>query len=206
MNFRWQTFALVAVACAEVPASAASLQVSVLSNIGQPVADAVVYAETDSVRALPKPSHGATIEQRDRKFAPLVTVIQTGTAVSFPNNDTVQHHVYSFSRAKTFELKLYSGLPSGPVVFDKPGTVVVGCNIHDEMVAYIHVVDTPYFAKTNAAGQATIRTLPNGVYRLRAWHYDLPHNVPIPQQKLVVDGADGATSFRIPLKAGAVAH
>lgn len=206
MIFRKRTAAILVAACAQVPASAASLQVSVLDGSNHPVANAVVYAETDGAQRQPTQLRGATIEQKERKFSPLVTVIQTGSDILFPNNDTVQHHVYSFSRPKAFELKLYSGLPSKPIVFDKAGTVVVGCNIHDEMVAYIQVVDTPYFAKTNAAGQATIGNLPAGTYQLRTWHYDLPHGAPIPKQKLVVDATDSAVSIRIPLKAGAVVH
>jgi hypothetical protein len=56
------------------------------------------------------------------------------------------------------------------VVFDKPGVVVLGCNIHDSMVAWVLVVDTPYFARTDGSGVATLANLPPGDYRLRAWH------------------------------------
>ncbi|MFZ6753954.1 methylamine utilization protein [Undibacterium sp. Dicai25W] len=100
-----------------------------------------------------------------------MTVVQTGTLISFPNNDTVKHQAYSFSPAKTFELKLYSGKPSEPLLFDKAGTVTVGCNIHDQMLAYIHVVNTPFFAKTDAHGNATLSGLPQGKYILKVWHY-----------------------------------
>jgi hypothetical protein len=103
---------------------------------------------------------------------PYVTVIQTGTTVTFPNRDPILHHVYSFSPAKPFEIKLYTGKSPVEVVFDKPGVVTLGCNIHDWMIGYIAVVPTPWFAKTDAAGTAIIRDLPPGAYDIQAWH---PH-------------------------------
>jgi hypothetical protein len=110
------------------------------------------------------------IEQRGREFIPWMTVVQTGTSVDFPNNDTMRHHVYSFSTPKRFEIKLYAGKPGQPVVFDKPGQVDIGCNIHDWMEAHVLVVDTPYFARTGADGRATVAGVPAGRYRVRPWH------------------------------------
>lgn len=205
IHIRLQLAALPILLCACVAAVAASVRVTVTDSAGQPVPDTVVYAERLLTRTAPKRLPAVTIEQKQHAFVPLVTAIQTGTAISFPNNDTVRHHVYSFSPTKIFELKLYSGVPGNPVVFDKPGTVVVGCNIHDEMVAYIHVVDTPYFAKTDAAGQVVLDALPAGAYKLLAWHYNLPPGAPIPQQALTAEG-DGTASFQFPFKADAVAH
>jgi len=106
--------------------------------------------------------------QRDKAFVPTLLVVQTGTPVSFPNFDTVRHHVYSFSPTKPFELKLYAGTPVAPVVFDRAGTATLGCNIHDRMLGYIHVVDTPYFGQTDAQGRVTL-DLPEGSHRLRVW-------------------------------------
>jgi hypothetical protein len=107
--------------------------------------------------------------QRGRQFVPQVLVVQVGTSVSFPNQDTVRHHVYSFSPVKPFELKLYAGTPSEPIVFDKVGTAVLGCNIHDQMSGWVVVVDTPYFGKTDTAGQVQL-DVPEGEHLLRAWH------------------------------------
>jgi hypothetical protein len=114
----------------------------------------------------------------------------------------VRHHVYSFSPAKSFELKLYSGTPGNPILFDKAGTVVVGCNIHDRMIAYIHVVDTPYFAKSDASGNAKLDGLMPGKYRLKAWHYNLPTGEAIPEQTINVSSNDASASFTLNLKAG----
>jgi plastocyanin len=152
-------------------ARAASVEARVHDAARKPVADAVVYAMPAAGPSEARNARAA-IEQADREFVPYVSVVQTGTAVSFPNRDTILHHVYSFSPAKTFEIKLYTGKSPGEIVFDKPGVVNIGCNIHDWMVGYILVISTPYFAKTNAEGVAHLRDLPSGTYELRAWH---PH-------------------------------
>src|SRR5690606_36796589 len=111
----------------------------------------------------------AVMEQADRRFVPRVLVVQTGTEVAFPNNDTVSHHVYSFSAAKPFELALYKGNTHPPVTFDVPGVVVLGCNIHDEMFGNIRVVDTPHHALIDAAGLARLGNLAPGRYAVHAW-------------------------------------
>lgn len=152
-------------------ANAAELTIEVLDGSGAAIENAVVYAEPEVKSALLVTP--AIIEQRGKQFNPLVSVVQTGADITFPNFDSVRHHVYSFSPAKTFELKLYSGVPANPVKFDKAGTVILGCNIHDNMLAFIKIVDTPYFTKTNKMGKAILRDLPNGDYTLKAWHYAL---------------------------------
>ena len=113
------------------------------------------------------------MEQKNRAFIPHVLPVQTGTAVRFPNLDDVQHHVYSFSPAKPFQLPLYKGSPPSPVLFEKAGVVTLGCNIHDQMSAYIVVVDTPYFEKTAPNGRAALRDLEPGRYAVHVWTADM---------------------------------
>jgi len=170
---------------------AADLTIEVLDSTGSPIENAVVYAEPENKVAMPVAS--AIVEQRGKQFNPLVSVVQAGTDISFPNFDSVRHHVYSFSPAKTFELKLYSGVPTSPIKFDKAGTVILGCNIHDYMVAFIHVVDTPYFAKTNKQGKAVLRDLSNGSYTLKAWHYALAKEKEIVEKSLAVKESQQVT-------------
>lgn len=148
---------------------AANLEAYVTTQAGAPVEDAAVVVEPVS-GAMPKNRAKAAIEQRDRELKPYLTIVQTGTAVEFPNRDPFKHHLYSFSPAKTFEIKLYAGKPVQPIVFDKAGEVALGCNIHDWMEAYVLVVDSPYFAKTASNGRALIANVPPGRYRLRLWH------------------------------------
>lgn len=138
-----------------------------------------------TVLPAPRPRH---IAQEKKTFIPYLSVVQTGTPIDFPNNDTVRHHVYSFSPAKVFELKLYAGKPEKPVVFDKPGVVVLGCNIHDKMVAYVVVVDTPWSAVSAADGSARIADLPPGEYSLRVWHPRRLGMPDIPPRTIRVDG------------------
>lgn len=149
---------------------AADVDIVVRDSAGAPVANAVAYLlPNDTTQALPKP-RAASIDQVDRTFVPLVSVIQSGTAVTFPNSDNIRHQVYSFSPAKVFNLKLYSGKPASPVVFDQAGAVVLGCNIHDQMTAWVLVVDTPWFAKSTPAGELLIKAVPDGNYTLKFWH------------------------------------
>ena len=181
-------------------AQATGLQVHVQDNGGKPLADVVVYAEPEAGQTVPKVMHAAEIEQRGLKFLPLVSVVQTGSRIGFPNNDKVRHHIYSFSPAKKFDQKLYSGVTATPQVFDKAGTVVLGCNIHDKMVAYVKVVDTPYFGKTDASGVAKF-DLPAGKYTVKAWHYHMLAAAPA-EQAMVVKAGDASTegNFKLPLK------
>lgn len=167
--------------------TAATLQVEVQSISGKPLADAVVFLESREAKGLVKPLVGKEIAQASKQFVPQVSVVTTGTSVQFPNQDTVRHHVYSFSAIKTFDLKLYTGTPANPVVFDRPGIAVLGCNIHDTMAAWVVVVDTPYFGGTAASGRVALDNVPQGSYRLRTWHPDLPPGTPAADQALVLN-------------------
>ena len=163
-------YAILAIALCSALAEAASLEVQVRDPSGAAVADAAVYAMPANGPADARGARTVTIEQRDRDFVPFVTVLQTGTPVSFPNRDPILHHVYSFSPAKSFEIKLYSGTPPGEIVFDKPGVVTLGCNIHDWMVAYVVAVQTPHFGRTDARGDVRLRDLPAGSYEVHVYH------------------------------------
>ena len=189
-----------AVLIAVGPCLGAGLSVSVTDLKGVPLEDAAVYLEPTTGRVPPLRARGIEIEQKSRKFTQLMTVVQVGQAIAFPNNDTVRHHVYSLSQAKLFELKLYSGVPEAPVVFDKAGTVIVGCNIHDKMVAYIRIVDTPWFGKTDAAGRVTIDGFPDGQYRLRTWHHAQPNLDQAAEQVVTARGDNAAVAVRLDMK------
>jgi plastocyanin len=157
---------------------AGTLEVSVVDEQGRPIGGVAVYATPAHAAA----EHGSTgtplgaqaatpaaaMDQRNHQFVPHMLVVQSGTEVTFPNSDTVSHHVYSFSETKTFELPLYKGDVYPPVVFDRPGIVVVGCNIHDGMLGYVFVVDTPHFALTDERGVASV-DVPDGEYIVNAW-------------------------------------
>jgi len=155
-------------------AVAAVLNATVEDRSGAPVENAVVTATRLNAK-----STGIAVEadglvdQVNKEFVPYVTVIQVGTRIRFPNSDKIRHHVYSFSPAKRFELPLYAGKAAAPVLFDKPGIVVMGCNIHDWMVGYVYVADTPFFGRTEANGSVQLRDLPGGDYRVQIWHPEM---------------------------------
>jgi plastocyanin len=156
-----------------LPAStsiAANVQVKVMDHHGEPLEHAVIYLEYSGSLAKAKKVSRRAIDQIDKEFVPHVLVVEKGTPVYFPNKDDIRHHVYSFSRPKEFELPLYKGTPAKPVVFDKTGVVKLGCNIHDWMLGYIYVVDTPYFAVTDETGKAVVANLPAGNVTAHLWH------------------------------------
>ena len=165
--------AIIGTVCllASMAGSAAELRAIVKEQHGKAVADAVVLATPVDPKNLlhAKPPLNA-VDQVDKQFVPYVKVIYAGATVKFPNKDNIRHQVYSFSPAKKFELPLYAGTEAAPVSFDKPGVVVLGCNIHDWMIGYIYVADTPFFTKTEALGMAALDELPAGEYLVRIWH------------------------------------
>ena len=158
------------VPCALSSAHGAAVEVQVRDSANHPVADTAIYAVPVMARVPEPRGKTVAVEQIDREFVPYLTVLQAGTAATFPNRDPIMHHVYSFSPAKSFEIRLYSGNSPSAIVFDKPGVVTLGCNIHDWMVGYVFVVPTPYFAKTDASGAARLKDLPAGSFVVRAWH------------------------------------
>jgi plastocyanin len=173
-------------------ACAALVDVLVQDGAGKPLPGAAVFLESKEARAASRPAAGVDIVQSARQFQPRVTVVPVGTAVHFPNRDTVRHHVYSFSPVKKFEIKLYVGTPAAPVVFDQPGIAALGCNIHDTMAAWVVVVETPYHAITGADGRAQLAAVPPGHYRLRTWHPALPPGAPALDQALPLAAANVA--------------
>lgn len=181
--------------CAMLTSAAYATEIvaDVRDAAGQPLADAVVYAEPARGGGAVKGRKEVLVEQIDKTFVPYVSVVQTGTFVNFPNRDSVRHHVYSFSPAKSFEIKLFSGVPATPVQFDKPGEVVIGCNIHDQMIAHILIVDTPHFAKTGKDGAVKLAGLAAGDYMLRVWH---PTGAPA-TEKVTLTAKGHATQFRL---------
>ena len=150
----------------------ARLTVTVVDAQGQLMEHAVASLHS-GVSLKAKPDTFAIMDQHNLQFAPTVLAIQAGTLVEFPNQDDVRHHVYSFSHPNAFELKLYHGRSGNFNQFDHPGVVVLGCNIHDGMLGYLRVVDTPMFASSDDTGQLAIEAVPSGDYQMQLWHPDL---------------------------------
>jgi plastocyanin len=213
MNKLFASLAGLTLCCGAIPGFAAELRALVKDHHGKSVADAVVTATpTDSKNAhLAKPPVEA-VDQVDKQFVPYVKPVFLGAKIHFPNSDNIRHQVYSFSPAKKFELPLYGGTDAPPVIFDKPGVVVLGCNIHDWMVGYIYVSETPFFAKTEAAGTATLADLPPGEYTVRVWHPSLEHGEETTARQITVSADRPASvtwdlalkpSYRVPRVSGA---
>lgn len=175
--------------------TAAKLVVEVHDPQGAALADAVIYCTAEG-RSAAAVSSMAIMDQKNKTFVPHVLPVQIGTAVKFPNSDDIQHHVYSFSAAKKFELPLYKGTPANPVVFDTPGVVTLGCNIHDKMNGYIVVLDTPFFEKSEASGRVEFSNLPPGKYVIHAWQPDMSEE-PAVQEVTLGEGEQSSLAFTI---------
>jgi plastocyanin len=147
----------------------AVLRITVLLPDGRPQPGMVVTAQPTAGPSRPALPVEAVMDQVNRKFEPDLLVIPVNSEVTFPNSDTVSHQIYSFSPAKRFQLPLYRGKPYPPTRFDQVGLVTLGCNIHDEMLAYVFVTDAPFFGRTAASGTWSAQ-VPNGRYRVSIWH------------------------------------
>jgi plastocyanin len=191
---------LAAGLCLAAPLAAAPLSVRIVDSSGRPVRDAVVTVYPAGAAARPARSGGRfTVSQKSLQFHPFLTIVPVGADVSFPNFDPTKHHVYSFSAAKRFELKLFARDQSRTVHFDRPGVVALGCNIHDAMSAFIVVTDSLWTARTDARGMAVFGDAPNAPARVTVWHPYLRAPGGVVQSSLAA-GQRGA-NFSIRLRA-----
>jgi plastocyanin len=156
--------------------------------------DVVVYLEGPNARLSPRPSAGKPLlKQINQSFEPHVLGVPVGTTVDFPNGDLVYHNVFSYSKAKKFDLGYYGKGKSKTVTFDKAGIVQVFCDIHSTMSAYVLVVDSPFVTQPNDSGNYDFPELPPGKYTLRVWHPDLG------DRSMTVTIGDGITDFDVNL-------
>lgn len=191
--FRVLPFALAAWAGA---AQAATVSIDVRGPDGTPLVGAVVTVE--SARVAPAAPKGPyAIEQRDISFQPHVLIVPVGAIVSFPNRDKVRHHVYSFSKAKKFDLKLYGREETRSVTFDRPGVVALGCNIHDTMSGFVYVAATPFADQADAAGHARFDGVPAGPVTVRIWHPSIRSGGNALAQEATVPAAGFITTVQI---------
>src|SRR6478752_9704359 len=192
-------FLVLALASAAPPLVAGPLSVRVVDAAGKPVRDAVVTLYPAGAAARPAHASGRyAVAQKNLQFRPFLTVVPVGADVSFPNLDPTKHHVYSFSAAKRFELKLFAKDQSRTVHFDKPGVVALGCNIHDQMSAFIVVTDSAWTARTNAQGLASFSDAPSVPARLTVWHPYL--RAPGGQVQQVVAASQRSLNFQVRLR------
>ena len=191
-------FFALAVAGAASPLIAAPFTVRVVDASGRPVRDAVVTLHPAGSAARAPRGGRFVVSQRNLKFQPFLTIVPVGSNVSFPNLDPTKHHVYSFSPAKKFELKLFAKDQSRTVNFERAGVVALGCNIHDQMSAFIVVTDSVWTARTNSQGIVSFADAPNAPARLTVFHPYL--RAPGGQQQQGIAASQRNASFQIRLR------
>lgn len=194
--------AVIAALLSATPAVAADLRVAVTTPSGKAVRDAVVmvYPKAGVPKRPIRFSWPYVVVQQNMRFDPFVLVVPVGAEVAFPNRDNTRHHVYSFSPARPFQLKLYGHDETRVVKFDKAGVVALGCNIHDNMTAFVRVVDTPWAAKTGADGEVVILDAPTGAVTVAVWHPYLKGGRDLTRQ---LASASGAVKITADLRAPA---
>jgi plastocyanin len=151
------------------------------------------------------------MDQRNLEFVPHVLPVLVGATVDFPNNDKVDHNVFSMSRTKKFNLGSYTAGESKSVVFNKPGIVELRCDVHAEMAAYILVMKNPYYAVTDKQGHfeipgsstleqtglSGVKDLAAGKYFIKSWHQKLKT-----QKQTVIVPENGDVTIQLDLTRG----
>jgi len=181
-------------------AHAGTLQISVTDKDGKPAQDVVVLVDPATKSAPKASATPVVIAQQDLKFAPFLTVVPVGSTLRFVNKDNYDHHIRStpsgplgsMPSVKNFELRLDAANEAAPndeyktaapkgkksgsswqeVKVDQAGPIGLGCHLHSSMRGQVYVAGTPYFAKTDANGQATIDGVPDGAADVSIWHPD----------------------------------
>jgi plastocyanin len=191
--------AILGIATLASSAAARTISGQVLGGDGKPIANAVVFVQEPATLPPAAASSSAIMDQFNKTFVPEMLPIVVGTQVRFPNRDQIRHHVYSFSRPKRFELPLYKGEDAPPVLFDKPGVVKIGCNIHDWMSAIILVLPNDRFAVTKEDGTFTLPRLDDGQYTITAWHARSRDKTDDVAQRITLADQDPRLTFKLSL-------
>jgi plastocyanin len=198
-----QSLCAVTFFAATAQANAANVSAEITDQSGRAVANAVVMLIPDARAGMPaaatRLAMDSVVDQRDETFVPMVTIVPRGGRIAFTNNDQTMHQVYSFSPVKQFEFMLAHQEKSAPVVFDKAGVAAIGCNIHDLMIAYAFVTDSPWTALTDEHGKLDIGDVPAGGYTAQIWHPRLPPMNARPTQKIAVGTAPIVLKSRLSL-------
>jgi plastocyanin len=170
-------------------AGATTFTAEITDQAGKPVVNAVVSLVPEQ-RGMPAPSTRLSeekhIDQRLETFLPLVTIVPKNGRVTFSNSDPTTHQVYSFSPVKQFEITLARDTTSPPIVFPNGGVAALGCNIHDNMIAYVFVAESPWTALTDGNGRVVMEDVPPGNYVARVWHYRYPPRRELPSARVAV--------------------
>jgi plastocyanin len=198
MAVRMIRTALILSLMAPSAAHAATVDITVHGPDGQPLSDAVVMVETPDKPAGPiRFPWPMVMAQQNIAFVPHILIAPVGATVALPNHDRVRHEVYSFSKVKKFDIKLYGRDETRSVTFDKPGVVALGCNIHDTMSGFIIVVDTPFAAQTDAQGHVHLTGVPDGPVTVNVWSPSLRVPGNLIGQPATIAGADYATTLTV---------
>jgi plastocyanin len=126
------------------------------------------------VKGAPAPAPGkGVLDQRTCRYLPHVQVLPVGSTLEVVNGDPTLHNVHGYlGQATAFNLAMPAKDSRLGRQLKKPGLVVVKCDVHAWMSAFVWVVDAPA-AVTGADGSFAIAGIPPGTYEVTAWHETL---------------------------------
>ena len=160
----------------------------------QRLSNVVVYIERVE-RTFHPPKEAAIMNQQNLTYVPHVLPILVGTTVDFVNSDGLLHNLHAFMRGETlFNIAMPKFLKKKSMMFQKEGPVLLLCDVHREMSAYIMVLQNPFFALTNEEGDFTIKDVPPGSYTVKAWHENLK---PQSQEVKLMEGQTAMIHFKL---------
>jgi plastocyanin len=157
-----------------------------------PVPPVLVFVEDFTERFAPADT--LEVHQNNKRFQPSLLLVPVGESVSFPNDDPIDHNVFSVSPVKTFDLGLFGAGKAKTVKFEKPGPVRIYCNIHPQMIADILVLPNKHHALVAADGTFTMEGVPAGTRKLRAWFARGPS---IGRTVELAPGGEAVVDFRL---------
>lgn len=164
------SLSVLLLAAVETTAATVSGSVSFVSRRGQAPVAAETVVWLAPATAAPRQPQRVQMVTRNKTLSPHVLTVPVGSTVQFPNEDPIIHNLFSLSASNPFDLGLYKKNSGKSHKFDKPGVVTVYCNVHPNMSAVIHVMDTPYYSMTDASGSFSFANVPAGKYKLVAWN------------------------------------
>lgn len=166
--------------------ASSSFKGNINKEIKPDIQDTFVFLK-GKIGKLPEPEQKSMeiVDQKDTIFKKLNTAVTVGSTVDFPNLDPFFHNVFSYSKAKRFDLGRYNTSESRSIVTDKPGIIKLFCEIHSHMSGFLLVLENKYFSRVDKNGKALITDIPAGKYKVIAWHpYFRPQikEINIPEQ------------------------
>lgn len=185
--------------CGKVAKGEAKTRTYVVGADGA-LANTIVYIKKGlEGKTFPVPSTKPEIDQAGCMYQPYVAAVMVGQKFDVKNSDPFMHNVNATPKLnKGFNFAQASQGQVNEKVFDKAEMGVrFSCNVHPWMIAYVSVMENPFFVVTDEKGTFAIKgDLPDGKYTLEAYH----QKAGALTQEIEVKGGKATTDFAFDVK------